>query len=117
MSEPSSSEIEQLTAGMTVIWNENRPQRLSLLAELGEIADRALDGTLSGPVRENARNAAHRLAGSAGTFGFHEASSIAQQLERALDGNDPLDSETALLMDEWVTYLRHKLSAVFPPTD
>lgn len=60
------------------------------LAELTSAADEALGGSASPELRDRAIGLAHRLAGSAGTFGAPALGALAGELEHALrDGDDP----------------------------
>jgi HPt (histidine-containing phosphotransfer) domain-containing protein len=62
------------------VWERRRGD---VLARVDAI-DAALAGDRDEPAREEARRQAHMLAGSAGTFGFPEASVIARELEHTL---------------------------------
>jgi diguanylate cyclase (GGDEF)-like protein len=67
---------------LATIWNQHRE---TMFARVDTIALALADGTKRG----QARDAAHQLAGTVGTFGFPRASELARALERMLaDGDD-----------------------------
>jgi HPt (histidine-containing phosphotransfer) domain-containing protein len=70
-------------------------RRADVLARVDAI-DVALASGRDDADREEGRRQAHMLAGSAGTFGFPEASAIARELEHALEGGvAPDDAQRA----------------------
>lgn len=89
-----------------------RRYRDSLAAQLDVIDDAAL-AALAGPLdserRAQAHRAAHKLAGSAGTFGFAEATTIARQVEHALAPQHELGPREVLTLSERAVALRAAL--------
>lgn len=84
---------------VAAIWDQHRPTMLDRVALL----ERAqLDPTL----RARAREAAHQLAGTAGTFGFSRASELAHKCEQLL-----ISDAGAFEMAEWVAGIRADISA------
>jgi HPt (histidine-containing phosphotransfer) domain-containing protein len=78
------SEAEHKTAALlAALWVKNRPLIEERLAALEAAAAQL-------PLREEtcveARNAAHKLAGSLGMYGYDEGTRIARELEVMLDG-------------------------------
>jgi len=63
------------------------------LACLQETADQLQLGRLEDSLRHQAREAAHRLAGSLGTYGYCRGSELARTLENLLQGNRPLEPQ------------------------
>ena len=57
-------------------------------AALAEAVDRAASGDLDEAGRRRALDKAHQLVGSAGTFGYEQASKLAAELERFFAGGD-----------------------------
>lgn len=75
-----------------------------------EEASRALsEGTLTEPERERACAEAHKLAGSVGTFGFVEASELAQQVRDLLDSGAGLSQAEGARLLELLKALRQAL--------
>ncbi|MFD1053478.1 Hpt domain-containing protein [Terrabacter terrigena] len=62
-----------------------RVSNLARTEAIAEALEAMCDGTLPDEVRLRGRAAAHTVAGSAGTFGFHEASEQARAIEALLD--------------------------------
>lgn len=71
-------------AALRAIWVRRRDEILASVAVLENAVLDGLAGQLDDVRRERACRDAHKLAGSAGTFGFLAASEIARELERAL---------------------------------
>ena len=79
------------------LWERNLPlvkDRLDLLDQAANTAP------LPEILRMDARNVAHKLAGSLGMFGFAEGTRIARQLELALDVTEPDSAQVALLAEQ-----------------
>ena len=76
-------EAEVVRARMRVIWTRARPALLERLDAVDLAVTALAQGKLSDDVRAAAEHAAHRIAGTAGTFGFPRASQIATGLEDA----------------------------------
>lgn len=60
--------------------------RPSLLEKLGALREAQAAGFAGGHLAQ-AQDHAHKLAGSLGTYGMHEAGQAAQELEELLDGD------------------------------
>ena len=91
MDEQSMTDAEAtgLGAGWEDLKRRARANNLARLPDL-EIAVAALaEGALGEPERERAAFQAHKIAGSAGTFGLPEASDRARDLERLLAAPGP----------------------------
>jgi HPt (histidine-containing phosphotransfer) domain-containing protein len=82
--------IETEMAGLIhALWERNQPQmedRLQLL-ESAAAANRL--GDLGEELRNEAREIAHKLAGSLGMFGFPAGSEIARRLELLFESGNP----------------------------
>ncbi len=75
------------------LWIRNLPmikERVQLLERAAEIARSA---TLTPPLRRDAAMTAHKLAGSAGMFGYTEGTEIARKLELIFDDPREPDAE------------------------
>lgn len=86
-----------------------RADGLERLAELETAMIALLEDRLDSPGLTEARRVAHKLAGSAGTFGFPEASRIAADLEQELTSEGPLPRERCLRATELTEQLRAAL--------
>jgi HPt (histidine-containing phosphotransfer) domain-containing protein len=69
---------------MQVLWQKYLPEMHARLGTVHSAVEALSDGSLSHELRNAAANAAHKLAGSLGTFGVHEGSVAAHEIERLL---------------------------------
>lgn len=79
-----SQKSDLMRAGMARIWRDSLPRIRAQLDELEQFNASLLAGVESDEQRRAAEREAHRLNGLAGTFGFHEATRIARELESML---------------------------------
>jgi hypothetical protein len=79
-------EAERAAAALGAIWVRHHGEILLAVDALEDAVADGLAGQLGDAQRERATGHAHRLAGSAGTFGFAAAGEIALELEVALSG-------------------------------
>ncbi|MGI8773715.1 MAG: response regulator [Actinomycetota bacterium] len=85
--ERSSADIEAGLAAIRDRYQDNAAQQVKLVED-AVVA--ALEGRLEPDGRREAERAAHKLAGSAGTFGFPAASAFAREIEGTLTGHEAL---------------------------
>ena len=81
MDAPGGSGIE---SALGELWQESRDEVLARITVLEDAAAALAAGELGPEQRERARQAAHKLRGAAGMFGFTRASETAQELEEVL---------------------------------
>lgn len=74
------------------LWLKFRPQIEERAAVLGRAAAELAEGNLSSDLRADAQAAAHKLAGSLGTFGLTTGGELAREAEGLLSGESPLDA-------------------------
>jgi diguanylate cyclase (GGDEF)-like protein len=80
-------------AAIRAVWARRRDQVLARVDVVEEAVAALLVGELSDELRLQASREAHKLAGSAGTFGFPRASELARRLELKLEaGPAPADA-------------------------
>lgn len=96
-----------LNAGRDAIWNRHLPSTRDRVAQLERAASLADSGLLTVPLRTEAAMTAHKLAGSLGTFGFHDGTRIARAIEQLLDAPEPPHAPNLLR-------LTRELRAVLP---
>jgi len=100
------SEAEDKTAALLAqLWVKNLPIVEERLAVLDRAA--AASGGLGEDLRTEAAQAAHKLAGALGMYGYHEGTRIAREIEALLSGERP----NLARLGELVAELR---GAVFP---
>lgn len=78
-----------LDAAIRKIWKDNLPLTHSRLATLESALTALNAGGLSDELRTQAMHDAHKIAGSAGSFGLTELSEIARQVEVLLEAGTP----------------------------
>lgn len=80
-----------------------------------EVVAKAVEALAQGRLEENERaqaeQAAHSLAGSAGTFGFHEVTEPARDLEQLLGGDPTVAGEPTARARSSLAALREALTA------
>ncbi len=80
-------------AAIAAIWQRGLPQTRERVALLRRAAgELASTGTLPPQLRTEAAGVAHKLAGSLGMFGFHQASELARAIEQVLDAESTPDA-------------------------
>ncbi len=72
------------TMAIRKLWTRHRPEAIQRARAILEVTDES---------RREAERAAHRLAGSAGTFGYPKVSELAKEAENLLQGTTKLDGE------------------------
>jgi DNA-binding response OmpR family regulator/HPt (histidine-containing phosphotransfer) domain-containing protein len=85
MQRPAGTAEDELRTAMRALWDDARPRVLERVATLEDAVAAVLSGGIGEGEREAARAAAHKLAGSLGTFGSDEGTVIARRLETAFE--------------------------------
>jgi HPt (histidine-containing phosphotransfer) domain-containing protein len=88
--EPSSK--AEISAALALLWQRFLPEMLARVSILEEAAKACASGTLIEAQIEAAHSAAHKLAGSLGSFNITRGSVLARELEvlyNVGDGPDP----------------------------
>ena len=67
---------------LTQIWERTKETTFSRIQDLLDVLQSLEKGELDDTLRERTKRNVHKLAGSLGTFGFPEGSTIAQKLEQ-----------------------------------
>lgn len=96
------------------LWRRFRGANLERVALLEEAARAAVAGRMSDDLRQRARSAAHKLAGSVGTFGFVAAGRRARQVEQRLEGGAPLAVDDGRELARCIAALRRELEGGEP---
>ncbi len=82
------------------LWTKFLPEMERRLALLQVALDALADGDLHAEQRQAAHEAAHKLAGTLGTFGLHRGTELARQLEDALEAGSVTASAELLVWTE-----------------
>lgn len=91
---PGIAERFRMIAAQAKITNEQR------VHELMVALDRWSAGTLTEIERSRAADVAHKIAGSAGTFGYREASETARELEQWLADETPKSGQPMIWIEQ-----------------
>ena len=94
------------SALLAALWRRNLPLLHERLTTLEYAAASAASGALSSDLRVEAAAIAHKLAGSLGMFGHHEATAIARRIEEIFEHPPELGSKHSV---ELVSLLRDSL--------
>lgn len=82
------------------VWNESEGAIAARVALIERAVEQLIDDQLGETEREQARRAAHMLAGALGIFGFERAGTAALCLEAQLERGDRPGPERARLLRE-----------------
>lgn len=85
------AEDPEVAAELQALWGRFQGQMLARVETLDEALAALVEARLDNELRRRAERDAHRLAGSAGTFGRHRASVLAAELEELFEGSAPID--------------------------
>jgi HPt (histidine-containing phosphotransfer) domain-containing protein len=99
--------MADLDADLARLWVSHREEIAARVATIEAAVGPWDDDTLDEPSRAAAARAAHHLAGTAGTFGFPDASACATAVERHL--TEPHDHHGGPLLAPLVAELRAAL--------
>ena len=90
-----------LSAALDMMWRKFLPEIRHRAQVLEDAAQSAAAGNLSQYKREAAKSAAHKLAGTLGTFGLGRGTKLARELEQIYSGAEavPADRVTEMAAD------------------
>src|SRR5438270_12535796 len=91
---------DKTTALLAKLWVKIQPIVEERFVVLDRAAAASGQGSLSDDLRIEARNAAHKLAGSLGMYGFDEGTRVARELEQMLDAGAPDPARLTALVTE-----------------
>ena len=84
---PPPSDQSALQSALAALWTHHRDDVVDLIGEIRVFVESGLGAGDATAAAEAAERAAHRLAGSLGTFGLADASGTARQLEELIDAD------------------------------
>jgi len=96
----------EVSAVVASMWERFRDAIFARVATLESAAAALREGRLDDAARRDAEREAHKLAGAAGTFGFHGASHAAAEAEALLAGSVPPGVEEGHRLRELVASIR-----------
>lgn len=111
--ETSEVTQQQTLSALAGVWDRFKERISEQISVLEQAQVALLQKTLSAELRQQARQEAHTLAGSLGTFGFGKGSQLARKIEHTLQAGKSLSQEQAVLVTELVAALRQEIES--PP--
>jgi HPt (histidine-containing phosphotransfer) domain-containing protein len=84
-----------LTAALNQLWTRFLPEMYERVAMLETAAQACVAGEITSGQREAARAAAHKLAGTLGTFGLAQGSELAREFEQLCSPQESCSSSQA----------------------
>jgi HPt (histidine-containing phosphotransfer) domain-containing protein len=93
-----------ISDGLARLWIRFLPDIQQRVAVIEATAQALRAGSLSSEERHAAHAAAHKLAGTLGTFGLHRGTDLARQLEEEFAGEVPASAVPDLCL--WIAELR-----------
>jgi DNA-binding response OmpR family regulator/HPt (histidine-containing phosphotransfer) domain-containing protein len=97
------------------LWEQSQPIITERIETIEAAVLAALAGDLGGEQRREAEREAHKLAGSLGTFGRHEGTRVAREIELLMQGSAPPRGEALLRLSELAVELRTQAQAPAAP--
>jgi diguanylate cyclase (GGDEF)-like protein len=98
-----------LAAAVSKIWARHREQNQERIAALEDAVMAMLEGSLTTELRTQAEREAHKLAGSLGTFGLNNATTLARRIELALSPRTEAEELDPVSLSETVEELRREI--------
>lgn len=84
------------------VWQRRRPDAVARIEILEEATAALIEGRLDDELRRAGEEAAHKLSGSLGSFGYPRGSELAFLAEAILGGDAEVQKEDALKLAEWI---------------
>ncbi len=104
-----SMRTQQTKVALTQLWEKVKVQSSDKVAVLEQASTALLLNNLESELRQKAQQAAHKLAGSLGIFGFALGSTQAREIEQMLQSSVILDQSQAFYLRDLVLSLRREL--------
>ena len=101
---------DKLSEQLQNLWQKHLPLMQSRVATIRVAIDALRQNRLTQEIRATAKEAAHKLAGSLGTFGLESASRDALEIERLLTNNVG-DRGNGALLDQYLTQIKHAIDS------
>ncbi|MGA7109224.1 MAG: Hpt domain-containing protein [Terracidiphilus sp.] len=105
-----ASDPSALAEAMNRLWAQFLPQIEERVATLEMAAAAAAEGSLTSDLREQAHAAAHKLAGTLGTFGLHDGTELAREAEALYAVDFPASASASARLVQLAAQLRATLA-------
>jgi diguanylate cyclase (GGDEF)-like protein len=103
------TEDAAIRLAMSAIWERSRDTIMGRVVVLEASVLALLAGNLTAESRRQAEREAHKLAGTVGTFGFDEASTLAREAEELLAGSGTIASRDTVRLSNIAAQIRRQL--------
>lgn len=103
------SYIQQTQAALTEVWEKLRFKTIERIKIIEQATNALKENTLTEELRQKSLQAAHKLAGSLGIFGFTEGSRLAEQIQEILTMGTRNKQSEVLRLSELIEFLRSEL--------
>jgi diguanylate cyclase (GGDEF)-like protein len=111
---PESAE-QRMMAKVAQIWQGNRLNSIAYVTLLEQAKNSLALGNFADAQAQEAAQAAHKLAGSLGMFGFQDGSQLAREIEKLLQTADLLDRQQIDRIGDLVAEIRHVIETAAVP--
>ncbi len=108
---PKDLKKQQAAVMIQAVWHEFKDSVYAKVAVLAQVKEQVLNHNFNDTLKQTARQNAHVLAGSLGSFGLHQGSAIARQLEQALLSDQVLSVEQAQWFETLVQTLELEIES------
>ena len=115
MTEGLQSPAGKTQAAVAALWERFAEKFFERLSLLERTCDALRKGNLNEELHREAVTAAHKLAGSLGTFGLGRGSKLAEEMESLLDAGNLRDPARSARLAELADNLRKELEQGPPP--
>jgi DNA-binding response OmpR family regulator len=105
---------QQVIGSVSQLWEKFKGTFIAQVEAIEQATQALTKGRLTVELQQNAKQEAHKLAGSLGIFGFAEGSALARRLEQLLETEGTIGQEQVLQISELVGLLQQELSK--PPS-
>jgi HPt (histidine-containing phosphotransfer) domain-containing protein len=117
MAENPPNDPKVLKAAVHALWERFQQTMFGRLESIEKVYSGSTEDSFTHEQRVEARNAAHKLAGSLGTFGLGEGSKLALELEGVLEGETPLSQDDHCRLMSLAQKLRKEMERGPTPQD
>jgi len=109
MDTPENLSGQEIKTAVIEVWEQFKDAIIGRVPTLEQAISAIQQGTLDNELQQKARQEAHKLAGSLGSFGFTEGSRLAREIEQSLTGRPPISPSQGSYLAALIHDLRLEL--------
>ncbi|HEY9606326.1 MAG TPA: response regulator [Allocoleopsis sp.] len=106
----NASPQQQVLSSVAKLWDKFKSSFIAQVEVLQQASTASSQNQLTVEMQRQAKQEAHKLAGSLGTFGFAQGSTLAKQIEHLLAMEGTIGQPAALQLSELVEELQREMS-------